>query len=192
MSAVLSQLSSTPGVVGSLLVDSKGGLLAHQFSVPVDPARLQQVAATLADRAAGLEGAVGTVGVLDLRFAGARIVVRPAAGGQLLMLCAPSVNMQTLALSASGAIRRLEQLGPAAGPAAEAAPPPAPSGALHRLLQQVEAAIAKDGRESFRLRGKIALMMGFALELIDPDTADDPAKLEKLRTAATTVLGKPF
>jgi predicted regulator of Ras-like GTPase activity (Roadblock/LC7/MglB family) len=190
MSAVLSQLSSTPGVVGSLLVDSKGALVAHQFSVPVDPARLQQVAATLSDRAAGLQGAVGTVGVLDLRFAGARIVVRPAAGGQLLMLCAPSVNMQTLALSASGAIRRLEQLD-AGGPAGQA-PPPSPSGALHRLLLQVEEAIAEDGRESFRLRGKIALMMGFALELIEPDTADDPAKLEKLRTAAATVLGRSF
>lgn len=195
MGPILTQLNAVPGVVGSMLCDDKGHLVAHEFPPRFELARLEQAAAALADRASGLDAAVGSVGTIDLRFAMARIVIRPVADGRLLFLCTPSVNLQTLLLSTSGAVRKLEALlsdAPAAAPAPAAPPPPAPSGALHHLVQEIDAAIERSGGDRYKLRGRIALMAGFALDLVDPDSPDDAAKLQKLKQAATVVLGRPF
>jgi predicted regulator of Ras-like GTPase activity (Roadblock/LC7/MglB family) len=195
VTATLRQLNSVPGVLGSMVCDARGNLVAHEFPPQYDVARLRAAATAVSDRASGLEAAVGTVGTVDLRFATARVVIRSIGDGKVLFLCTPSVNLQTLLLSASGALRRLEDLlgGAAAPQAAPAAPAaPAPSGALHRLVQEIDAALTKTGNDRFKLRGRIALMAGFALDLVEPDSPDDPATLQKLKTAASTVLGRPF
>jgi predicted regulator of Ras-like GTPase activity (Roadblock/LC7/MglB family) len=196
VSIVLKQLNAAPGVIGSLVCDAKGILVAHDFPPQFDEARLRAAAQAVSDRSSGLEAAVGIVGTVDLRFATARVVIRPIADGKLVFLCAPNANLQTLLLSTAGALRRLEELlgagepAPAAAASAPAAPPP--SGALHRLVQEIDAALAKSGADRFKLRGRIALMAGFALDLVEPDSPDEPAALQKLRNAATVVLGRPF
>lgn len=193
MSIVLKQLNAAPGVIGSLVCDAKGILVAHDFPPQYEEPRIRAAAQAIGDRSSGLEAAVGLVGTVDLRFATARVVIRPVADGKIVFLCAPSANLQTLLLSTAGALRRLEELLGAAEPAPLAAPsPPAPSGALHRLVQEIDAALAKSGADRFKLRGRIALMAGFALDLVEPDSPDDPAALQKLRNAATVVLGRPF
>lgn len=195
MSATLTQLNSVPGVVGSLVCDAQGNLVAHEFPASIDVTRLKVAASVIADRASGLDAAVGTVGTIDLRFALARIVIRPVGDGRLLLLCTPSANLQTLLLSTSGAVRRLEALlagGDAAPAPQQPAVAPAPSGALHRLVQEIDAAIARGGGDRFKLRGRIALTAGFALDLIDAESPDDPEKLQKLRAAASAVLNRPF
>jgi predicted regulator of Ras-like GTPase activity (Roadblock/LC7/MglB family) len=188
VTAVLTQLNAVPGVVGAMMCDAQGKIVAHSFPPGFDENRLQQAAGTLADRAGGLEAAVGGVGTIDLRFANGRVVVRSVAGGRLLFLCAPTVNLQTLALSTSGAVRRLESL----LDGAEAPPAPPRSGALHRLVQEIDAALERSGGDRYKLRGRIALMAGFALDLVDPESSDDPAQLKELRKAASVVLGRPF
>jgi predicted regulator of Ras-like GTPase activity (Roadblock/LC7/MglB family) len=196
VSIVLKQLNAVPGVVGSLVCDAKGILVAHDFPPQFDEGRLRAAAQAIADRSSGLEAAVGIVGTVDLRFTTARVVIRPIADGKLLFLCTPQANLQTLLLSTAGALRRLEELlgaGEPAPPPAPAAPAPQPvSGALHRLVQEIDAALTRAGADRFKLRGRIALMAGFALDLVEPDSPDDPAALQKLRNAASVVLGRPF
>jgi predicted regulator of Ras-like GTPase activity (Roadblock/LC7/MglB family) len=194
VSIVLKQLNAVPGVVGSLVCDAKGILVAHEFPPQFDEGRLRAAAQAIADRSSGLEAAVGIVGTIDLRFATARVVIRPIADGKLLFLCTPQANLQTLLLSTAGALRRLEELLGAGEPAPSPAPAAAPplSGALHRLVQEIDAALARTGADRFKLRGRIALMAGFALDLVEPDSPDDPATLQKLRNAASVVLGRPF
>ena len=195
MSIVLKQLNAVPGVIGSLVCDAKGILVAHDFPPQYEEPRIRAAAQAIGDRSSGLEAAVGLVGTVDLRFATARVVIRPVADGKIVFLCAPSANLQTLLLSTAGALRRLEELLGAAEPSPALAPAPAaptPSGALHRLVQEIDAALAKSGADRFKLRGRIALMAGFALDLVEPDSPDDPAALQKLRNAATVVLGRPF
>lgn len=198
VSQTLKQLNAVPGVLGSLVCDARGNLVAHEFPSQFDETRLRAAAAAVTDRASGLEAAVGSVGTVDLRFATARVVIRSVAEGKVLFLCTPAVNLQTLLLSASGALRRLEELLGASGaaPASRGAPaapePPRPSGALHRLVQEIDGALARSGADRFKLRGRIALMAGFALDLVEADSPDDPATLQKLKQAASTVLGRPF
>lgn len=194
VSVVLKQLNSVPGVVGSLVCDAKGILVAHAFPPQFDAPRLRAAAQAITDRASGLEAAVGIVGTVDLRFATARVVIRPVADGKVLFLCTPAVNLQTLLLSTAGALRRLEELLGAGEPTPPSAPavPRDPSGALYRLVQEIDAAIVKAGADRFKLRGRIALMAGFALDLVEPDSPDEPATLHKLKNAASVVLGRPF
>jgi predicted regulator of Ras-like GTPase activity (Roadblock/LC7/MglB family) len=190
MQAVLSQLNTAvPGVVGSMLCDGDGQLLAQAFPPTFDTSRLKEAAAVLADRAAALGTVLGTVGTLDLRYASTRIVVKAADGVRLLFVCAPNVNLPLLSLSASGAIRRLEQRAAPAVAAAQPAPA-APAGELYRAVQQIDALIARSKGDAFKLRGQIALKAGFTLDLVDPETPDDPERLQKLKAAASAVLGQ--
>jgi predicted regulator of Ras-like GTPase activity (Roadblock/LC7/MglB family) len=189
MNALLGQLNAVPGVIGSIVCDQEGKLLAHAFPPTFEPRRLQDAAVALADRSAALEAALGTVGMIDLRYASARVVVKAMPGARLLFLCNPSLNLELLTLSASAALRSLERTLGARLPAAPGAP--APAGQLYQAVQRVNVLIERSGKDPFRLRGQIALKAGFALDLVDPETPDDPTRLQKLRAAATAILGQP-
>jgi len=186
MQELLSQLNSVPGVVGSLVFDADGQLVAQAFPETWEPSRLRGAAAALADRTSALEAALGTLGTIDLRFADARILVKPMAGARLLLLCAPTINSQLVAMSSSGVIRRFQKLADARSVRRE----PAAGGQLWAAVQRINSLIGRSGKDPFKLRGQIALKAGFSLDLIDPDTPDDPVKLEKLAAAAGTVLGQ--
>lgn len=183
MLAMLRQLNAVPGVVGSMVCDQEGRLLAHAFPPTVDATTVERAAAALGERTAALQTALGPVGTLDLRYASSRIVVKVAGGARVLFLCTASMNLQLLAMSAAGVLRQLE-----AGTAAPA-PRPRAESALYRAVQTVEGLIRKSGGDRVRLRGRIALEAGFTLDLVDADTPDDPAKLQSLRAAVRAVLG---
>jgi len=189
MQTMLTQLNAVPGVVGSLLCTSDGALLADAFPPVFDRAVLAEVSKTVADSATGLETVTGTVSLIDLRYATARIVVRPLAGAHLLFLCSPSTNVQTLAISVSVAVPRLEKLVAERGHAGEAGRPP--QGQLYATVQRIEAAIRRRKLDPFKVRGEIALKAGFGLGFIDEETPDDGEQLAKLKTAAAAVLGAP-
>jgi len=135
------------------------------------------------DRA--LEGALGQAGAVDLRFATARVVVRTANGMRLVFLCDPSTNLALLGLSASGVLRRVAPSAAAPPPGAEA-----PAGKLFQALQRINALIERAGGNPYKLRGRIAVLSGLSLELVDASTPDDPAQLELLLDAAREVLGE--
>ncbi|HET7824839.1 MAG TPA: roadblock/LC7 domain-containing protein [Anaeromyxobacter sp.] len=122
MQSVLNQLVTVPGVVGGMVYDADGGLLSKTFPPLFDDTLLANAARVLVDGAAGLETVTGKVGMLDMRFADARIVVRPMAGAHLVLVCAAQTNLQLLNISTSVAVPKLERLVAAMGPLAEPEP----------------------------------------------------------------------
>jgi predicted regulator of Ras-like GTPase activity (Roadblock/LC7/MglB family) len=129
MQAVLSQLNTIPGVVGSMVCDREGTLLSRTFPSIFDEGVLSNAARILVDGAAGLETVTGKVGMVDLRYGDARIVVRPIAGAHLVFLCTAQINLQLLNISTSVAVPKLEKLVSARPPPdkPEPAATPAPS-----------------------------------------------------------------
>jgi hypothetical protein len=105
----------------------------------------------------------------------------------VLFLCSPSINLQLLAMSASGVLRQMDKLEGAAPRPAPAAPV---DSQLYQAVQAVEDLIQQSGRDGVKLRGQIALKAGFTLDLVDADTPDDPVKLQSLRAAVVAVLGQ--
>ncbi len=63
-------------------------------------------------------------------------------------------------------------------------------GKLYDTVRQIDAAIARKGLPVFKVKGLIAIRVGFSLALIDEATPDDPAKLAALRAAAKEVIGE--
>jgi len=191
MIAVLRPLITIPGVVGSLLSDPDGRVLAHAFRRTVPAAKLLEAAQVLADGSAGLKATCGPVGLIDLRFGEARILVKPLNGAHLLFLCERGVSLQPLLISAAVAAPKLERLLQGrTTPAGGMAPVRAEPGGLHRLVQLIDATIARRMLDRYRVRGEIAIRAGFALDFLDPDTVDEPASVERLREAARAVLGE--
>lgn len=192
MQTVLNHLNAVPGVIGTLVCGPDGQLIANAFPPLFEEALLADVAKTVAESAEGLATITGAVCLVDLRHAAARIVARPVAGATLLFLCAPTMALQPLEISASVAVPKIEQLlaSRTAAPAAERPGRAAPQGRLYALVQRINAAIEKRGLDPFATRGEIALRAGFGLGFIDEQTPDDAEKLSRLEAAARAVLGE--
>ena len=109
MQTLLESLNSVPGVVGGMVCAPEGRVLARAFPGPFDDASLRDAAAVLADGCVGLDTVTGSLGLVDLRYAGARIVVKPMTGGLLLLLCGKAVNLQLLLISVAVASRKIEK-----------------------------------------------------------------------------------
>lgn len=193
MQTLLQHLNAVPGVVGTLVCGPDGQLIATAFPPIFDERVLSDVAKTLAESTAGLGTVTGSVRLLDLRHAGARIVARPVTGATLLFLCSPSMSLPPLDISASVAVPKIERLvaGASAGvrPSAPAAGA-APGSKLHALVQRINEVIERRKLDPFATRGEIALRAGFGLGFIDAETPDDPDKLASLKAAARAVLGE--
>lgn len=186
MQATLQQLNAVPGVIGTMICDAEGGLLADAFPPTFDAGRLRKVASVLVGRTAALESSLGRTGTVDLRFGTARVVLQRGEGLRLVFLCDPAANLSLLGLSAAAALQRLAPAGAVPAPTA----PPPRSGALFQTLQRINALIERAGGNPFRLRGQIAVRSGVVLELVEPGTPDDPVQLERLLAAARDVLGQ--
>ncbi len=63
-------------------------------------------------------------------------------------------------------------------------------GKMYEAVRQIDAAIARKGLPGFKVKGLIAIRVGFSLALIDETTPDDPAKLAALQAAAKDVIGE--
>lgn len=109
MQALLESLNSVPGVVGGMICAPEGRVLARAFPGPFDEASLREAAMVLADGCVGLDTVAGSLGLVDLRYAEARIVVKPVTGALLLLLCGKTVNLQLLLISVAVASRKIEK-----------------------------------------------------------------------------------
>lgn len=125
METVLNSLNTVPGVVGSMVCDAEGRVLARAFPAPFEASALQEAASALVDGTVGLEAATGSIGLVDLRFGDARLVAKPMARGLVALVCAKTVNLQLLVMSVSVASKKLEKL-VAAQEVAKAVPAQAP------------------------------------------------------------------
>jgi predicted regulator of Ras-like GTPase activity (Roadblock/LC7/MglB family) len=190
---VLGQLNAVPGVIGSMVCGQDGEVLARAFP-PAFDSTLAEAARTLSESAAGLAIVTGSVGLLDLRCANARIVARSIAGAHLLFLCSPGMNLQPLTISTRVVAPKLEKLVAARSAPSSAAgkQPAAPTGQLYATVGRINAVIERKRLDAFKVRGEIAMKAGFGLGFIDAETPDDAQKLSKLRAAASAVLGEPI
>lgn len=110
MQAVLKNLHSVPGVIGGLLSDDNGSIMAHSFPDTFDQATLQDAASSLFDNIDGLREATGEARLLDLRFTMGRVVIKKISNLLLVLLCEKDLNLQLLTLSANVAGKKLEKI----------------------------------------------------------------------------------
>jgi predicted regulator of Ras-like GTPase activity (Roadblock/LC7/MglB family) len=131
MQMILNGLNAVPGVVGSMVFDEQGQVVAHQFPTLFDTAVLSQAGRIVSDGLSGVAPVTGPVRMMDFRFEDARILVRPLSRASLLFLCSPSINLQPLLISASVAAAKVERLlsgQTAAGSSGLGSPAPGNSG----------------------------------------------------------------
>jgi len=133
MQAVLHNLHTVPGVIGGLLTDDDGAVLAHSFPPVFDLASLQGVCANLNFNLLGLQDATGGAKLLDLRFEHGRVIIKAMPNLFMLLLCEQGINLQLLYISMNVAIKKLEKL-------ITQMPNPAPVAAAPPLRQMVPAA----------------------------------------------------
>lgn len=136
MQAIMLGLTTVPGVMGGMLSDERGNVLAHSFPPLFDQGTLSGVADMLLDNTVGLQEATGGVKLFDMRFELGRIIIKTLPRMFLLVLCQPSVNVQLLLISINVAIKKLEKLSidnllvqaaPQALPQVQVSPSPIPA-----------------------------------------------------------------
>lgn len=112
MNATIQKLKDVPGVMGCLLADQKGNLLANAFPAIFDTAVLQQNVSLLIDSTSGLKDMTGGVQLFDLRFELGRVIIKPLTNTFLVILCQPSINIPFLMISLNVAVKCLDNLSP--------------------------------------------------------------------------------
>lgn len=110
MQAIMLGLTTVPGVMGGMLSDERGNVLAHSFPPLFDQGTLKEAAELLLDNTVGLQEATGGVKLFDMRFELGRIIIKTLPRMFLVILCQPSVNVQLLLISINVAIKKLEKL----------------------------------------------------------------------------------
>ena len=201
MQTVLSQLNSVPGVVGSLVCNLDGQLVAQVFPPVFDTSALQDMSRTLADGATALDLSSETAELLDFRFKEGRLLAKPFTGSMLVVVCTKATNVQFLMLSVSAAVAKLDKLRPAPAPA-PAASPTLPAAAKAAPAAARAAAGAKKVAASTSGLDELRRRLAEAAAAPRPDGAGDAsvessaapaaglpqAKQDEARTPATKTL----
>jgi phosphate transport system substrate-binding protein len=167
MHALLQDLNSLPGVVGSMFCDARQGVLARDFPADYAEADLGEIAAAVSGAARDLRGVTGPIGVLDLRYRDSRVVVRPVGDAQLLVVCDKSADAKEVLAFAAVACKKFERLQhPALNAPGAGSHPPGARGAAPAAQPAQHAAFDPAG-ELGRRRGRgTGIIVGVAALLL--------------------------
>lgn len=110
MQTVLKNLHSVPGVMGCLLLDDDGSIVANSLPAIYDAASLKEISTTVAQNIEGLQDYTGGVVALDMRYEHGRLVAKKMSKNVLVLLCQQTINIQLLQISLNVAINKLEKL----------------------------------------------------------------------------------
>lgn len=110
MQAIMLGLTSVPGVMGGMLSDERGNVLAHSFPPYFDAGTIKGAAELLQDNTVGLQDITGGVKLFDIRFELGRLIIKTIPHMFVVVLCQPAVNIQLLYISLNVAIKKLEKL----------------------------------------------------------------------------------
>lgn len=110
MQTILKNLHSVPGVMGCLLLDDDGNVVANSLPAIYDAASLKEISSTVAQNIEGLQEYTGGVVALDMRFEHGRLVAKKMSKNVLILLCQQTLNIQLLQISLNVAINKLEKL----------------------------------------------------------------------------------
>ena len=167
MQTVLDQMNTLPGIVGSMVYNAEGQVLAKAFPALFDGDALASAAGVLLYGVPGLEVAAGTISMLDLRYGESRIVVRPIKGANLLLLCTRQANLQFLNISVGMAIPKIEKL--VTSQAAAPAPIPAIP-AISRPPSSIKEELNAKPDSSETIEGKAKELKGFEKAFMKMDS----------------------
>jgi phosphate transport system substrate-binding protein len=168
MQTLLEDLNSLPGVVGSMFCDAHHGVLSRAFPPEFDASALTAIASALSASTPELKNVTGSVGVLDLRYRDARVVIRPAGEASLLVLCDKSANAQEVLAFASVACKKFERFqnpsltGPMTAPAVPVLGPSTPAAGTTALTVRGDAVVVQPPR---RRTGTMVAVAAVALLL---------------------------
>lgn len=130
MQAIMLGLTTVPGVMGGMISDERGNVLAHSFPSFFDAGTIKGAADLLQDITVGLHDATGGVKLYDIRFALGRLIIKTLPRMFIVVLCQPAANVQLLLISLNVAIKKLENISdvplpvqPVQQPVQQAAPP---------------------------------------------------------------------
>lgn len=110
MQAIMRSLTSVPGVMGGMLSDERGNVLAHSFPPYFDSGTIKGAAEMLQDNTIGLQEITGGVKLFDIRCELGRLIIKTIPNMFVVILCQPAVNIQLLLISLNVAIKKLEKL----------------------------------------------------------------------------------
>lgn len=110
MQTIMLGLTSVPGVMGCMLSDEKGNVLAHSFPAYFDAGTLNGAAEMLQDNTVGLQDITGGVKLFDIRFDLGRLIIKTLPRMFVVILCQPTANIQLLLISLNVAIKKLENI----------------------------------------------------------------------------------
>lgn len=110
MQAIMLGLTSVPGVMGGMLTDERGNVLAHSFPPYFDMGTIKGAAELLQDNTVGLQDVTGGVKLFDIRFELGRLIIKTLPHMFVVILCQPAVNIQLLFISLNVAIKKIEKL----------------------------------------------------------------------------------
>lgn len=170
--AALQQLAAVPGVVGGLVFDTAGEVVASAFPPVFDPGGLRSLAERLSADGYFQEWMTGDSATLELRYVDGNVLVRTVDQSWLLVLCTAQANAQLLSMSLTQVVRRLRASPRAPAPVTPAAAPAAPASTIERLRAVVSA--------------ELGLHAAQALEILNAagpkpkDLAEAAADVEKL------------
>lgn len=110
MNKILQQINLLPEVIGSVVFNMEGEVVATELGTVTDSSKLEEICNLLTNHIEVLQQITEGVTTLDFRFTTARIIVRSLSGGFLLISCSTSVNTALLNISLNVSVRRLEKL----------------------------------------------------------------------------------
>ncbi|HIJ81312.1 MAG TPA: hypothetical protein HPP76_06360 [Desulfuromonadales bacterium] len=110
MQSIMLGLTTVPGVMGGMLTDERGNVLADSFPGFFDKGTLKGAAELLLDNTIGLQDVTGGVKLFDIRFELGRIIIKTLPRMFMVVLCQPTVNIQLLFISLNVAIKKLEKI----------------------------------------------------------------------------------
>ncbi len=146
--AALQQLAAVPGVVGGLVFDTAGEIVASGFPPVFDPGGLRTLAERLSADGYFQEWMAGDSATLELRYVDGNVLVRTVDRSWLLVLCTAQANAQLLSMSLTQVVRRLRASPREPGPAAPAA---APASTVERLRAVVSAELGAHAAQALEI-----------------------------------------
>ncbi|HSN91278.1 MAG TPA: roadblock/LC7 domain-containing protein, partial [Anaeromyxobacteraceae bacterium] len=96
MQAMLEELNTLPGVLGTMLCDGEGRPVAQALPPEQLDASLREAAAAAADSLRALHAATGQATHLDLHYTTRRIVIVPLGDGSVVLVCEKSASPKVL------------------------------------------------------------------------------------------------
>jgi len=117
MESILRGVLASPGVIGGLVMDDAGRILAQTLPELFDREQVAGAAVVLAEQQVGLEEFTGGVRTGELRFELGKLILRPVADRSIVLICEHGANLQMLSIALNVAAKKLEKV-PALPPVA--------------------------------------------------------------------------